>query len=59
MSAMAIVMEVNNDRSRSMVLAIGLCTLTIVLVSLTVHLWRPLIRPVKGYRSIARQYPGR
>lgn len=54
-SAMAIVMEVNNDPTRSMALAIGFCILTIVLVSLTVHLWRPLVHPAKGYRSIARQ----
>ena len=54
-SAMAIVMEVNNDPTGSMVLVVGFVTLTLVLVLLTVHLWRPLAHPVKGYRSIARQ----
>lgn len=54
-SAMAIVMQENNDPTGSMVLVIGFGILTIVLVSLTVHLWRPLAHPSKGYRSIARQ----
>jgi hypothetical protein len=54
-SSMAIVMEINNDPTGSLVLAIGFSALTIVLLLLTVQLWRPLARPSKGYRSIARQ----
>jgi hypothetical protein len=55
LSAVAVVMEVNNDPARSLVLVIGLCAVTIVLVSLAVHLWSPLAHPAKGYRSIARR----